>query len=95
MPAFVERYPEVEVDLSVSNRLIDAIGEGFDAGIRYGGTVPEDMIAQRLSPDIRVGRGRRTRLSRTVRNACHTAGSAGASLYPDPARQRSALSMGI
>lgn len=53
MPAFVERYPEVEVDLSVSNRLIDAIGEGFDAGIRYGGTVPEDMIAQRLSPDIR------------------------------------------
>jgi len=24
-----------------------------DAGIRYGGTVPEDMIAQRLSPDMR------------------------------------------
>ncbi len=53
MPAFVERYPEVEVDVSVSNRLIDVIGGGFDAGIRYGGTVPEDMIAQRLSPDIR------------------------------------------
>jgi len=53
MPAFVERYPEVEVDISVSNRLIDVIDEGFDAGIRYGGTVPEDMIAQRLSPDIR------------------------------------------
>ncbi|HWK66385.1 MAG TPA: LysR family transcriptional regulator [Rhizobiaceae bacterium] len=53
MPAFVERYPEVEVDISVSNRLIDVIGGGFDAGIRYGGTVPEDMIAVRLSPDIR------------------------------------------
>lgn len=53
MPAFVERYPEVEVDISVSNRLIDVIDGGFDAGIRYGGTVPEDMIAQRLSPDIR------------------------------------------
>ncbi|WP_232495479.1 LysR family transcriptional regulator [Novosphingobium kaempferiae] len=53
MPIFVERYPEVEVDISVSNRLIDVIAGGFDAGIRYGGTVPEDMIAQRLSSDIR------------------------------------------
>jgi DNA-binding transcriptional LysR family regulator len=52
MPIFVERYPEVEVDISVSNRMIDVIGGGFDAGIRYGGTVPEDMIAQRLSPEI-------------------------------------------
>jgi len=55
MPIFVDRYPEVEVDISVSNRLIDVIASGFDAGIRYGGTVPEDMIAQRLSPDIRWG----------------------------------------
>lgn len=53
MPVFVERYPEVEVDISVNNRLVDVIAGGFDAGIRYGGTVPEDMIAQRLSPDIR------------------------------------------
>lgn len=53
MPIFVQRYPQVEVDISVSNRLIDVIASGFDAGIRYGGTVPEDMIAQRLSPDIR------------------------------------------
>lgn len=53
MPIFVERYPEVEVDISVSNRLMDVVAGGFDAGIRYGGTVPEDMIAQRLSPDIR------------------------------------------
>lgn len=53
MPIFVDRYPEVEVDISVSNRLIDVIASGFDAGIRYGGTVPEDMVAQRLSSDIR------------------------------------------
>lgn len=53
LPVFVERYPEVHVDLSVSNRMVDVIAGGFDAGIRYGGTVPEDMIARRLSPDIR------------------------------------------
>ncbi|VWX54615.1 LysR family transcriptional regulator [Novosphingobium sp. 9U] len=53
VPIFVERYPEVEIDISITNRMVDVIAGGFDAGIRYGGTVPEDMIAQRLSPDIR------------------------------------------
>jgi DNA-binding transcriptional LysR family regulator len=53
MPIFVDRYPEVEIDISVNNRMIDVIRSGFDAGIRYGGTVPEDMVAQRLSPAIR------------------------------------------
>jgi DNA-binding transcriptional LysR family regulator len=53
MPIFVDRYPEVQVEISVSNRLVDVIAGGFDAGIRYGGTVAEDMIAQRLSPDFR------------------------------------------
>lgn len=53
MPIFVDRYPDVAIDISISNRLIDVVGSGFDAGIRYGGTVPEDMIAQRLSPDLR------------------------------------------
>jgi DNA-binding transcriptional LysR family regulator len=53
LPAFVERYPDVELDVSVSNRMIDVIEGGYDAGIRYGGTVPEDMIAQKVSADIR------------------------------------------
>lgn len=53
LPLFNERYPQIEIDLTVTNRMIDVIGGGHDAGIRYGGTVPEDMIAQRLSPDIR------------------------------------------
>lgn len=52
MPEFVDRYPDVEVDISVDNRLVDVIAEGYDAGIRYGGTVPEDMVARRLSADI-------------------------------------------
>lgn len=50
---FAQRYPGVELELSVNNRMIDVIAGGYDAGIRYGGTVPEDMIAQRLSADIR------------------------------------------
>lgn len=53
LPVFVDRYPNIEIDVSVSNHLVDVIAQGADAGIRYGGTVPEDMIAQRLSSDIR------------------------------------------
>jgi DNA-binding transcriptional LysR family regulator len=52
MPTFVDHYPDVEIDLTVTNRMIDLVKEGFDAGIRYGGTVPRDMVAQRLSPDF-------------------------------------------
>ena len=53
LPTFLARYPDIEIEISVSNRMIDVIDGGYDAGIRYGGTVPEDMIAQRLSADVR------------------------------------------
>jgi len=49
---FQARYPDVEIEVSVSNRMIDVIDAGYDAGIRYGGTVPEDMIVQRLAADM-------------------------------------------
>lgn len=53
LPTFVDRYPGIEIEVAVTNHLVDVIAAGADAGIRYGGTVPDDMIAQRLSPDIR------------------------------------------
>ena len=53
LPVFSERHPHVKVDVRVSNDLLDVVDAGADAGIRYGGTVPEDMVAQRLSADLR------------------------------------------
>lgn len=53
LPVFIDRYPDIQIDVAVTNHLVDVIAQGADAGIRYGGTVPEDMIAQRLSADIR------------------------------------------
>jgi DNA-binding transcriptional LysR family regulator len=53
LPIFLARYPEIEIDIRVSNHLVNVIEAGADAGIRYGDTVPEDMIAQRLSAAIR------------------------------------------
>ncbi|CAA2101744.1 HTH-type transcriptional regulator PgrR [Methylobacterium bullatum] len=53
LPVFSERHPQIEIDVRVSNDLIDIVDAGADAGIRYGGTVAQDMIAQRLSADLR------------------------------------------
>lgn len=53
LPRFHERYPHVEIDVRVSNDLLDVVETGADAGIRYGGSVPQDMVAQRLSADLR------------------------------------------
>lgn len=52
LPAFMAQFPDIDVELVVDDRFVDMVGEGFDAGIRYGGTVPEDMIASRLTPDL-------------------------------------------
>jgi DNA-binding transcriptional LysR family regulator len=44
VPTFVERYPEMHLDLVTDGRLIDIVAEGFDAGVRLLEAVPQDMI---------------------------------------------------
>ena len=53
VPAFLTRYPDMSLDLVTDGRLIDIVAEGFDAGVRLGETVPQDMIAVRLGGDTR------------------------------------------
>ncbi|MEX0547138.1 LysR substrate-binding domain-containing protein [Raoultella terrigena] len=43
----------MQVDITVDDRMVDIISAGFDAGIRYGGTVPEDFIAVKLGQELR------------------------------------------
>jgi DNA-binding transcriptional LysR family regulator len=45
VPAFVALYPHVTLDLVTEGRLVDIVAEGFDAGIRLGESVPQDMVA--------------------------------------------------
>ncbi|WP_223527560.1 LysR family transcriptional regulator [Pseudomonas sp. GL-R-19] len=53
LSTFAHRYPDIEVEVSITNSMVDIVEGGFDAGIRYGATVPEGMIAQSLSPSVR------------------------------------------
>jgi DNA-binding transcriptional LysR family regulator len=52
VPTFVERFPEVDLDLVTEGRLIDIVAEGFDAGVRFGEAVPRDMIAIPFGGDV-------------------------------------------
>ncbi|MGO4566363.1 LysR family transcriptional regulator [Rhizobium sp. 2YAF20] len=45
VPAFLKCYPEMSLDLVTEGRLVDIVAEGFDAGIRLGESLPQDMIA--------------------------------------------------
>jgi DNA-binding transcriptional LysR family regulator len=49
IPEFARLCPEVRLTVVVEDRPIDIVAEGYDAGIRYGHHVPEDMIAVPLS----------------------------------------------
>ena len=53
VPAYLTRYPDVELDLVSEGRLVDIVEQGFDAGVRLGEAVPRDMIAIRLTDDLR------------------------------------------
>ncbi|CAH2943465.1 MAG: Transcriptional regulator, LysR family [uncultured Paraburkholderia sp.] len=49
LPEFARVCPGVQLTVFVDNRPIDIVAEGYDAGIRYGHHVPEDMIAVPLT----------------------------------------------
>ncbi|MDR8488453.1 LysR family transcriptional regulator [Serratia nevei] len=45
---FKRRYPEIELDIDYSDRLVDVIEEGFDAVIRSGTPSDSRLVARRL-----------------------------------------------
>lgn len=47
-------YPDIQVELSVDSGFVDIVAERFDAGVRLGETVAQDMVAVRIGPEIRM-----------------------------------------
>jgi len=53
LPTFLQRYPQVQVDVTVDDRMVDIVAEGFDAGIRFGGTIADDFVAVKLGEPLK------------------------------------------
>lgn len=47
-------YPDVQVELSADLGFVDIVAERFDAGVRLGETIAQDMVAVRIGPDMRM-----------------------------------------
>lgn len=46
--AFLERWPEVSVEVDFTNRITDIVHEGFDLAIRVGRLPDTDLVARKL-----------------------------------------------
>ncbi len=76
---FVQRYPELNVDMDLSDRRVDLLGEGFDLAIRIGTLPDSSMIARKLattclvivaSPAYLDAHGRPTTAEQIREHAC-------------------------
>lgn len=54
MGAFTLRYPHIRLELRVDDTLADIVSGQFDAGIRVGHLLEQDMVALRLTPDLPI-----------------------------------------
>jgi len=48
------RHPGLTVEITCDEGLADIVAEGYDAGIRLGHTVAQDMVAVRLTPPFKA-----------------------------------------
>src|SRR5580692_8713433 len=79
LPEFLGKYPDVAIDLHLSDAMVDLIGDGFDAGLRIASLPDSSLIARRLcamprytvaSPDYLKRHGRPTHPMHLAQHRC-------------------------
>lgn len=47
---FLRRYPDLSADLTVNDRVVDLLEEGYDVAVRIGRLTDSTLVARRLAP---------------------------------------------
>ncbi len=50
---FVERYPDIVLDITLDDEVVDIVSGGYDVALRIGEVIEKDMVAVRLGPELR------------------------------------------
>jgi DNA-binding transcriptional LysR family regulator len=53
IPPFLKAHPQVDLEIVAESSFIDIVDAGFDAGVRYGEHLAQDMVAVSLGPPQR------------------------------------------
>jgi len=54
LPAFHARYPDIQIDMGVSDRIVDILGENVDCVVRGGELTDQSLMARRVG-DLQLG----------------------------------------
>ncbi|WP_375512928.1 LysR substrate-binding domain-containing protein [uncultured Nostoc sp.] len=54
LPEFLDRYPQINLDLSFTDRFVDVLEESIDVAIRIGQLQDSQLVVRRLAPNRRV-----------------------------------------
>lgn len=51
---FLKKYPNIDIELILNDRVIDLVEEGVDVAIRLGGNLPPNVIARNIATSPRL-----------------------------------------
>jgi len=51
---FADAFPEIHIDLELTDRFVDIIRDGYDLALRIGELPDSSLVARKLAPDLRI-----------------------------------------
>ena len=54
LPKLLDQHPELRVDLQISDKVVDIVGQGLDLALRVAPLVDSELVARRIAPSPRV-----------------------------------------
>jgi DNA-binding transcriptional LysR family regulator len=53
-PAFLQQHPRLKISFNLTDQVVDLVREGYDMGIRIGGSIDPNFVAIKLASNKRV-----------------------------------------